>query len=134
MMKRANSFSAFVLTLGVSLLFFAPLAAQQRSIEGRWEAERSRWNGERRVQINIRTHIDGERVRSGFSVRADKIEGDILTRSTSESTPVHFEIRREAGTFTFEGEQDGREAWGDFNWTGNTEYLQQMARRGHDDH
>jgi hypothetical protein len=131
-MKRAKLFSFMTLSAAAALFLIAPIHAQQRSIDGRWEGERSRWNGEWQVHINLRANVDGERFRSGFSLDADEIDGDILARRTNGSTPVRFELRRQAGTFLFEGEQDGREAWGSFTWTGSAEFLSLMSRRGYE--
>ncbi len=63
----------------------------------------------------------------------DEIDGEVLAQRTENRVPIQFELRREAGIFTFEGEQDGREAWGDFTWTGSADFLRQMSRRGFDD-
>lgn len=131
-MKRANMVEVIALSAATALFLITPVHAQQRSVEGRWKGERSRWNGEWRVHINLRANVDGERFRSGFSLDAAEIDGDFLAGRTNRGTPVRFELRREAGTFLFEGEQDGRDAWGRFTWTGSAEFLSLMSRRGHD--
>ncbi|UCG85089.1 MAG: hypothetical protein JSW71_14250, partial [Gemmatimonadota bacterium] len=131
-MARLAALIPVALTASALALSPTSLPTPQSTVTGEWEAEWSRWSSEWRLHLQIRTRIDGSRMHSGFTVDVAELTGDVPERNTSQRIRVAFELAREAGTFAFQGQQDGREAWGDFTWTASDGYTAAMARLGYD--
>ena len=120
-----------LLVFAATTLSPVSLSAQQSTVTGEWEAEWSRWDNQPRLYLDIRTRIDGHRIHSGSSIEGNEFTGDVPRRNTSGRIQLQFELDREAGTFVFEGTQNGREARGDFTWTAKTGYASDMSRLGY---
>lgn len=105
----------------------APEAPATRGKSGQWTAERLE---DDRIQLNM-TYRDSEGGRSmhGNTYRESAFEG------LGAGRDVRFEMRRDAGTFVFEGRFDGTgpgsNGAGTFTFQGNPSYVKDMAGLGY---
>lgn len=94
---------------------------------GQWTAERLE-NG--RIQLNMTyQHPGGGRSHNGNTYRESDFQG------LGSGRDVRFELRRDAGTFSFEGRFDGTgpgsEGKGTFTFQGSPTYMREMAGLGY---
>ena len=106
-------------------------ASAQETIEGAFTA---RFEASR-VHLNLQTTLDfdGNRSRSGWSNYGRTLELANVGAIDRSSGRVRFTLRREAGTFTFDGRGSGSRASGDFTFTPSRTFAQNMDRLGYDD-
>lgn len=67
---------------------------------------------------------------SGSEVRADQFEGLSATDLQGAGGPVHFRLRRDAGTFSFEGVLRNGTGAGTFSFTPDPAFSAELAKRG----
>jgi beta-lactamase regulating signal transducer with metallopeptidase domain len=112
-----------------SLAAAATQSAQDRlTLDGQpgtWEIR----PGETEDTVHLRlTERDSS---SGFTIAADRLEGlSRAQRSGSEGGPVRFAIRRDAGTFTFEGLFRSGVGGGTFTFALNPAFPDALVKRG----
>ncbi|HEY0160349.1 MAG TPA: hypothetical protein VGF28_23890 [Thermoanaerobaculia bacterium] len=112
------------LTLLVSLAVAANAFA---AIEGAWTATPSeRDKGELHLNLTYRPHSN-----HGMSMDLAGFTGLTAAQiNATATTPVNFQLRREAGTAVFEGTFRNGKGAGQFTFTGNPGYLQSMRALG----
>ena len=128
---------ATVFTVAAVIALVVPLAAQNADVHGTWTAELR--DGKVFLQVRTSPPADwnGDRWRGdwnmGQSIPIDDVGG--LPRNDNQLTVsnVKFELRREAGTLTFDGAfRDGRGA-GLFAFAPRNEYAAEMRSLGYTD-
>jgi beta-lactamase regulating signal transducer with metallopeptidase domain len=67
---------------------------------------------------------------NGSNVPVDQLEGLTAVQLAGPGGPVQFRIRRDAGTFTFEGVLRNRVAAGTFSFSPNPSFPAELAKRG----
>lgn len=114
----------------VAVVAQAPAAAPSASREssGQWTAERLE---DGRIQLNMTyRHPGGGRSQHGNTYRESDFQG------LGSGRDVRFELRRDAGTFTFEGRFDGTGPGsggaGTFTFQGSPTYVREMAGLGYE--
>lgn len=109
--------------------FLASNAAGQETIEGRWRGEIG-WN---KMYLSLKSSMRSERGRWNMSfsedVRLKEFKG--LEQARSSSSAIQFELPREAGTFIFTGRFDDDEGYGDFKFTINSAFVNDMKALGY---
>jgi hypothetical protein len=99
------------------------------AIQGTWQSDaREQWsrrNDERWVSIQLER---GDNHHNGFGVPAREVQA---LADPAGNGPVHLTLRRDAGTFTFDGQlRDGRGS-GDFRFAPDQQFAADMARLGY---
>ncbi len=99
-------------------------AVAERTGAGTWEIRRIETDGS--VHLRLVEH----RSSSGSHVPLAQLEGLTASQLTGSGGPVQFRLRRDAGTFSFEGMlRDGVGA-GTFSFTADPKFPDELARRG----
>ena len=98
---------------------------QQSTFRGTWEIRQSPKTGTVHLRL---TEGDWN---SGFSIPIDRLEGISSTQLAGASGPVKFSLRRDAGTFAFEGTARDGVAGGVFYFNPNTGYGPELEKRGY---
>lgn len=106
----------------------APSSGESRDSTGQWTAERLE---EGRIQLNMTyRHPGGGRSQHGNTYRESDFQG------LGSGRDVRFELRRDAGTFAFEGRFDGTGPGsggaGTFTFQGSPTYVREMAALGYE--
>ena len=99
-------------------------AKEDRSSRSTWTAQRK---GEK-IWLSLRWGSGRSRSESSFFLAANQLAG------LAAGPEVRFELRRDAGTFRFEGRfegADGSQGTGFFTFEGNPAYIGQMANLGY---
>lgn len=109
--------------------FLASIAAAQDTIEGRWRGEIG-WN---KMHLSLKSSMRSERGRWNLSfsedIRLKEFKG--LEQARSSASSIQFELPREAGTFIFAGRFDDDEGSGDFKFTINSAFVNDMKALGY---
>src|SRR4029078_3444901 len=71
-----------------------------------------------------------DRVAAGPGVRSEEREGLTGAQLTGAGGPVKFTVRRDAGSFTFEGVMKNGVGAGTFRFTPNPNLPEELAKRG----
>src|SRR5215216_6413104 len=130
-MKRLNMLITAALLIGA---FFVWPGSAQEPFKGIWEGGQSRWNGVESLYICLKSYNRvGERFSSCFDSEREKIKGLTFTPSSSESTPVHFEIIRDAGTFALDGIFKNGNGAGEYRFEPSADYVAGMKAMGYGD-
>ncbi len=77
-----------------------------------------------RIHLRIGASIDGDRWMSGMAIDGSELIG------LREGEAISFELRRDAGTFTFSGKYDGQQGSGTLDFTGDPDYRRQLEAMG----
>ena len=102
----------------------AAIGIPQDRLPGTWEIRPSRTEGTvhlRLVELNSS---------SGSDVPIDRLEGLTTAQLTGAGGPVQFRLRRDAGTFTFEGVIRSGIGAGTFSFTPDPNFPAELAKRG----
>jgi beta-lactamase regulating signal transducer with metallopeptidase domain len=91
---------------------------------GSWQIDRSSTDGTVHLQLR-----DG-RSSHGFSVRVDQLEGLSAAQLAGAGGPVQFRLRRDAGTFAFEGVVRNGAGGGAFTFAADQNFPAELAKRG----
>lgn len=100
------------------------IQAAQENLPGTWEIRPTEKEGVvhlRLMELNSS---------NGSNVPVDQLEGLTAAQLAGPGGPVQFRIRRDAGTFTFEGVLRNRVAAGTFSFSPNPGFPAELARRG----
>jgi len=99
-------------------------AIPQENAPGTWEVRPSDTKGMVHVRINERNSS------SGTDVPIEQLEGLTGAQLTGAGGPVKFTVRRDAGSFTFEGVMKNGVGAGTFSFTPNPNFPEELAKRG----
>ncbi|MBA3885850.1 MAG: 4-hydroxy-3-methylbut-2-enyl diphosphate reductase [Acidobacteria bacterium] len=131
-MHRPTATLAILLTLTIT----AAGAHQTETLTGTWtmeaaESRRAGADGQPRLHLLLRTEPDQGRTHMGVTVPVASFSG--LPASLASVPDARFELRRDAGTFRFEGQfRDGR-GIGEFRFDPDGAFAQVLAARGESD-
>jgi beta-lactamase regulating signal transducer with metallopeptidase domain len=99
-------------------------AAGQNPQPGTWEIRPATADG------TVHLRLFEQNSQTGTNVRIDQLEGLTAGQLTGNGGPVTFRIRRDAGTFTFEGIIRNGVGAGTFSFAPDPKFPAEMARRG----
>jgi beta-lactamase regulating signal transducer with metallopeptidase domain len=100
-------------------------AGQQSNFRGTWEIRQSQRTG--MVQLRLR-ELNWD---SSFSIPLDRLDGLSGTQLLGAGGNVRFTIRRDAGTFNFDGTARDGFAGGVYSFAPNTTYASDLEKRGY---
>jgi len=118
--EAARGGSAHALTRAAS----AAVRMMQDNLPGTWEIRPSGTEGTvhlRLVELNSS---------SGTNVPISRLEGLTASQLTGSGGPVQFRVRRDAGTFTFEGVVRNGVGAGTFSFAPDSNFAGELAKRG----
>jgi beta-lactamase regulating signal transducer with metallopeptidase domain len=104
----------------------AVVGLNQDQLPGTWEVRPTETKGTvhlRLVEVNSST---------GSNVPIDQLEGLTAAQLAGPGGPVQFRVRRDAGTFTFEGVIRNGVGAGTFSFTPDANFPGELAKRGFD--
>jgi hypothetical protein len=111
----------------VVCMLFAWQPASAAELRGTWGAE-ARENDSGRIQFSLNARKNGN---MGMGIALSDFTGLTWDQVRSAArTPVHFTMRREAGTIEFDGMFHDEQGAGDFVFTPNADYPGKLARLG----
>jgi beta-lactamase regulating signal transducer with metallopeptidase domain len=96
----------------------------QENLPGTWEIRPTVIEGVVHLRL---TELNSS---NGSHVPVDQLEGLTAAQLAGSGGPVQFRIRRDAGTFTFEGVLRNRVAAGTFSFSPNPSFPAELAKRG----
>jgi beta-lactamase regulating signal transducer with metallopeptidase domain len=99
-------------------------ASLQENTPGTWEIRPSETNGMVHLRI-VELHSS-----TGTDVPIQQLEGLTGLQLTGAGGPVQFKVRRDAGTFTFEGVMRNGIGAGTFSFTPDPNFPAELAKRG----
>ena len=100
------------------------VGVRQENLPGTWEIRPSETKGMVHLRIVERNSS------SGTTVPIDMLEGLTGAQLTGAGGPVQFKVRRDAGTFTFEGVIRSGVGAGTFTFMADPAFPAEMAKRG----
>jgi beta-lactamase regulating signal transducer with metallopeptidase domain len=110
--------------LTATALSLAPAAFVQSEFTGTWDLHQTQTPGV--VQLNVRTAHGSH----GRTIHVDQLTGLPTDKISSASAPVHFPIRRDAGTFTIDGVCRSGACAGTYSFEPDPAYADMLAKRG----
>jgi beta-lactamase regulating signal transducer with metallopeptidase domain len=100
-------------------------ASQSSNFRGTWEIRQSQRTG--MIQLRLReANWD-----SSFNIPLDRIDGLSSAQLLGAGGPVRFSIRRDAGTFNFDGTSRDGFAGGVYSFSPNPQYGSELEKRGY---
>ena len=129
--RMTRMLSVFFMLLLAPLPLFAQAEQWPVAARGDWSADTRQWwsdDGERRIQLSMRTDGDG---RWGSGVRLSELDGFPPSAESGLANDVRFSWTREAGIFRFQGSFDRGRGHGTFTFAANPAYVSGMAALGH---
>ena len=122
---------AMLLALG---LLAVPAQATPQEIRGNWDsrADGDRWRDRDQIQLNLELQREGDgRWQMGFNISIDELRGLTADQAGGSAETVTFQLVRDAGTLSFDGQtRDGR-GTGFFSFEANPSYMDRMAELGY---
>lgn len=91
---------------------------------GSWELQR--WKTDGHVNLQMRHGMST----NGFDVALSRLDGLSASHLTGAGGPVKFRLRREAGTFTFEGTVRNGVGGGTFTYAADAGFADALVKRG----
>lgn len=102
----------------------AAMGVQQDGLPGTWEIRPADTTG----MVHLRL-VEGNSS-SGSTIALEQLEGLTAAQLGSADGPVQFRLRRDAGTFTFEGVMRRGVGAGTFSFTPDPGFPEELAKRG----
>jgi beta-lactamase regulating signal transducer with metallopeptidase domain len=103
----------------------AVIRGAQDGLPGTWEIRPSKNTTDGTVHLRL-VELNSS---SGWNVALDKLEG-LTAGQLASGGPVQFRLRRDAGTFTFEGVLRGGVGAGTFTFAADQAFPAELAKRG----
>jgi beta-lactamase regulating signal transducer with metallopeptidase domain len=100
------------------------IQAAQENLPGTWELRPTEKEGVVHLRLMELNSSNGSKV------PVDQLDGLAAAQLAGPGGPVQFRIRRDAGTFTFEGVLRNRVAAGTFSFSPNPSFPAELAKRG----
>ncbi len=114
-----------LLALALGMIVCGSLLAQTPT-QGDWRAEyKPAQDG---VYLQLRTEPGNS---WGFNIQPGELWGLSPNTAQGDHSTAHFELRREAGTLTFDGTFEKGEGWGQFRFAPNADFAQGMRGLGY---
>ena len=102
----------------------AAMGLAQDNLPGTWEVRRTNTDGVVRLRlVEINSSSDS-------NVPLERLEGLTAAQLTGSGGPVQFRMRRDAGTFTFEGVLRNGVGAGTFSFAADTNFPEELTKRG----
>jgi beta-lactamase regulating signal transducer with metallopeptidase domain len=102
----------------------AAIGIAQDNLPGTWEVRRTNTDGVVRLRlVEINSSSDS-------NVPLERLEGLTAAQLTGSGGPVQFRMRRDAGTFTFEGVLRNGVGAGTFSFAADPNFPEELAKRG----
>ena len=102
----------------------AAMGLAQDNLPGTWEVRRTNTDGVVRLRlVEINSSSDS-------NVALERLEGLTAAQLTGRGGPVQFRMRRDAGTFTFEGVLRSGVGAGTFSFAADPNFPEELAKRG----
>jgi hypothetical protein len=118
------------LAMFASLLILPSIGHAQGGQTGSWQIEDQETDG--RVQLRFDDYErDGSRSSNSYPVPIASLEGLSLSQLRGSSSGAHFRLRRDAGTFTFDGRVGSGHGAGQFRFAADPKFSQQLGARGY---
>ena len=87
---------------------------------------------QQRVQLTFEDYNDHRRQSStSFPVSSSALQGITISQMRGANAPARFQLRRDAGTFNFDGTVGDYRGRGTFTFTANPAFPDELARRGY---
>jgi beta-lactamase regulating signal transducer with metallopeptidase domain len=102
----------------------AAAALAQEALPGTWEIRPAKSEGTVRLRL-VEVNSSSE-----SNIPVERLEGLTAAHLAGEGGPIQFRLRRDAGTFTFEGVLRRGVGAGTFSFTPDPKFPEEMARRG----
>jgi hypothetical protein len=128
---RLATLRTIVTRVAVAAAFLSSALSAQSSPRGLWQL---RYDPEKdHVQLNFEDYDErrGHGGMTGFSVRPSQLTGVTQSQLSSAEGPVRFQLIRDAGTFSFEGQIYRGRGNGAFNFSPNPRFADDLAKRGY---
>jgi beta-lactamase regulating signal transducer with metallopeptidase domain len=102
----------------------AAIGLAQDNLPGTWEVRQTKTDGVVRLRlVEINSSSDS-------NVPLERLEGLTAAQLTGSGGPVQFRMRRDAGTFTFEGVLRNGVGAGTFSFAADPKFPEELAKRG----
>jgi hypothetical protein len=134
---EVRSMRRFMMGLGIAMLMAAVLTMRplrsraDDSIQGDWSARLTTTSEGPCVQLELDRSSWGHHNRWGNSHKLSDFTGLDASLATAKDSQVHFEMRRDAGTISFDGRFSGAEGHGKFTFASSSDYVQGMKALGY---
>ena len=120
---------AVVATAAAVVLTSAPVSAQ-RDGRGDWRVDYN--DTQQRIQLTFENFDNrGGKSSTSFPVPLTSLEGLSISQLLGPTTSARFRLRRDAGTFTFDGRVGSGWGRGVFDFRADPQFREQLARRGY---
>jgi hypothetical protein len=129
--NRLQSLHAIAWVVAVMAAALSTPLAAQVAPSGLWQV---RYDPEKdRVQLNLEDYDErrGHGGMTGFGVLPSQLTGLSQSQLSSAEGPVRFQLIRDAGTFSFEGQIYRGRGNGTFNFIPNSRFGGELAKRGY---
>ena len=126
--RRAST----LLSLVAMLSIVPTVGGAQLTTKGYFRVREEERGSQLRLELTNARDVSRNYSSVDFTISAGELSG--LTRAqleSSGSSPLHFTMTREAGTFTFDGEVKGGEGTGTYTFAGDAKYADALVKRGY---
>jgi hypothetical protein len=115
---------------------FVRSAGAELGTRGVWTSGASQWTVEGRgptmlVELRLQPHTSGGDWNVSFPVPLDNLHGLSVEQLRAAQAAAHFELSRDAGTFSFDGSFASGDGAGHFGFAPSTEYVAALQGLGY---
>ncbi|MEO8576317.1 MAG: hypothetical protein ABI556_06450 [Gemmatimonadales bacterium] len=119
------------MTLAAAMTGAADPLPAQRDGRGDWRLDYN--DTQQRIQLTFENFDEhGGRSSTSFPVPLTSLEGLSISQLLGPTTPVRFSLKRDAGTFSFDGRAGSGWGRGVFGFRADPQFRDQLARRGYE--
>jgi uncharacterized protein (UPF0335 family) len=128
--QEINSMKKATLLATTMLIALLPIiTAAQEISKGEWMCRYE--DGKFWLALRTESARDNSMYNWSFNLQLDKIKGLTMPPAGAASTPVHFELVRDAGTIVFDGTMRNGSGIGDYQFTASQDYISAMKSMGY---